>query len=149
MIAVIQRVTSASVEIKGETKSRVSIGGGYLVLVAVKKGDSCKDTEYLSGKIINLRLFPDDKGRMHFSIKDTGGELLVIPQFTLLGDVSGGLRPDFTQSELPQTAENMFNELCEKLTAAYKPVRKGFFGKHMTVDITNDGPVTIIIDSRK
>ena len=146
MRAVIQRVKEASVVIDGKVYS--NIGRGFLVLLAVEEKDTEKDMEFLLKKIPNLRVFEDENGKMNLSLKDIGGEMLVVSQFTLLGNVKRGLRPDFTRAERPDRAEKMYLEFVEKVREQGIPVKTGKFAALMEVKLINEGPVTIIIDSR-
>lgn len=146
MRAVIQRVKEASVVIDGKVYS--NIGRGFLVLLAVEEKDTEKDMEFLLKKIPNLRVFEDENGKMNLSLKDIGGEMLVVSQFTLLGNVKRGLRPDFTRAERPDRAEKMYLEFVEKVREQGIPVKTGKFAALMEIKLINEGPVTIIIDSR-
>ena len=146
MRAVIQRVKEASVVIDGKVYS--NIGRGFLVLLAVEEKDTEKDMEFLLKKIPNLRVFEDENGKMNLSLKDIDGEMLVVSQFTLLGNVKRGLRPDFTRAERPDRAEKMYLEFVEKVREQGIPVKTGKFAALMEVRLINEGPVTIIIDSR-
>ncbi len=145
MKAVIQRVKKASVSVEGEVIS--SIGKGLLILLGIQVGDTEEDIDYLSRKIAFLRIFERD-GKFNDSLMDIGGETLVVSQFTLLGRTERGNRPDFLLAEKPRRAEELFNMFCEKLSE-YVPVKQGIFGARMDVSLINDGPVTIIIDSRR
>ena len=147
MIAVIQRVSGANVEIDGKVYS--SISGGLLVLVGVKKGDTVSNADSLSGKIVNLRIFSDVNGKMNLSVKDIGGEILVISQFTLCTDNSkSGNRPSFTLAEEPEKANEMYEYFVSKLKTEYanEKIFKGVFSANMKVNIINDGPVTILLE---
>jgi len=146
MRAVIQRVKEASVVIDGKVYS--NIGRGFLVLLAVEENDTEKDMEYLLKKIPNLRVFEGESGKMNLSLKDVGGEMLVVSQFTLLGNVKRGLRPDFTRAERPERAKKLYLEFVEKVRKQGIPVKTGKFAAFMEVRLINEGPVTIIIDSR-
>ncbi|RLD13517.1 MAG: D-tyrosyl-tRNA(Tyr) deacylase [Caldiserica bacterium] len=146
MRGVIQRVKEASVVIDGKVYS--NIGRGFLVLLAVEEKDTEKDMEFLLKKIPNLRVFEDENGKMNLSLKDIGGEMLVVSQFTLLGNVKRGLRPDFTRAERPDRAEKMYLQFVEKVREQGIPVKTGKFAALMEVRLINEGPVTIIIDSR-
>ena len=144
MRAVIQRVRSCSVSIDGEVVSE--IGGGLLVLLGVAKGDSTTEIAALSDKILNLRIFPDDEGRMNFSVLDTGGELMVVSQFTLLADCRKGRRPSFVAAEEPALAEPLYEEFAAILASSGLKVATGSFGAMMTVNLENWGPVTLVLD---
>jgi len=146
MRAVIQRVKEASVVIDGKVYSNIE--RGFLVLLAVEEKDTEKDMEFLLKKIPNLRVFEDKDGKMNLSLKDIAGEMLVVSQFTLLGNVKRGLRPDFTRAERPERAEKMYLEFVEKVRKQGIPVKTGKFAALMEIRLINEGPVTIIIDSR-
>ncbi|MBC7329138.1 D-tyrosyl-tRNA(Tyr) deacylase [bacterium] len=146
MRAVIQRVDSASVFVEGELVS--SIGKGLLVLLGVEKGDSEKDAEYVVDKIVNLRIFEDESGKMNLSVRDIGGEVLLVSQFTLLASTRRGRRPDFTMAAPPEEAECLF-ALAVSLFQNYIPTKTGIFGRKMLINLVNNGPVTIILDSRE
>ncbi len=146
MRAVIQRVKEASVVIDGKVYSNIE--RGFLVLLAVEEKDTEKDMEFLLKKIPNLRVFEDKDGKMNLSLKDIAGEMLVVSQFTLLGNVKRGLRPDFTRAERPERAEKMYLEFVEKVRKQGIPVKTGKFAAFMEIRLINEGPVTIIIDSR-
>lgn len=145
MKAVIQRVISSSVTVNGEVHSH--IGKGLLVLVGFEKGDKREFVDFLADKLINLRIFDKD-GKMSLSVKDTGGEVLLVSQFTLAGDTSKGRRPDFTKSLHPEVAKECYNQLVSAVQRELGTdrVRTGVFGGRMVVSIENDGPVTIVID---
>jgi len=142
----LQRVTQASVSIGEERVSQ--IGRGLVVLVGVAQGDTEKDARYLVEKTVNLRVFPDDAGKLNLSLLDINGELLAVSQFTLLADTRKGRRPSFTQAALPGEAQGLFNSFVEIAKAAGLKVATGRFQQHMLVEIYNDGPVTILLDSR-
>jgi D-aminoacyl-tRNA deacylase len=146
MKAVIQRVTKASVAVDGREVSR--IGSGLAVLLGVGKEDTIKDVNFLAEKIANLRIFEDEAGKMNLSVLDVGGEALVVSQFTLLGDCSKGRRPGFDKAAPPDTAESLYNEFVEMLRACGAPVKTGRFQAKMLFEIANDGPVTLILDTR-
>lgn len=145
MRAVVQRVTKASVEINGS--EHAAIGPGLVVLAGVAGGDEDADVTYLADKVANLRVLADDAGRMNRSVLDTGGEVLLVSQFTLIADTRKGRRPSFTGAEAPDRAAKLIDDLGEALTARGVPVRSGVFQAEMEVALVNDGPVTIIIDS--
>ena len=147
MKALIQRVTGATVSIAGQEVGR--IGRGLVVFVGVAAGDREQDIDYLVPKIVNLRIFADDAGRFNLSARDTGGELLLVSQFTLLADTRKGRRPNFTQAAEPKDAERLFNLFAEKTRATGLRVATGRFAGYMQVEIHNDGPVTILLDSRE
>lgn len=147
MRAVLQRVSKASVDVEGESIG--SIDEGLLVLLAVHGDDTDEDLDYIYDKTVNLRIFTDDEGKMNLSLKDIGGSLLVVSQFTLYGDVRKGRRPSFTESSGPDLADHYYQEFIKKAKADEIPVETGEFGAHMEVNLTNDGPVTILLDSSK
>jgi D-tyrosyl-tRNA(Tyr) deacylase len=147
MKAVIQRVDRASVSVDGNEVSR--IGGGLLVLLGVEKGDSEKDADFLLDKIIHLRIFEDGEGKMNRSLLDISGELLVVSQFTLLADCRKGRRPSFTDAAEPATATRLYEYLLFKAKEKVPRVGQGQFQAMMKVELVNDGPVTIVLDSRR
>jgi D-aminoacyl-tRNA deacylase len=147
MIAVIQRCKSASVEIEGKTHNE--IGYGLLVLLGIKKGDDESNTHKLSQKILDLRIFDDDKGIMNHSVKDIKGELLIISQFTLCADNGkSGNRPSYINAEVPEKSDPMYQYFLKHTRENYAEdkVKDGVFGADMQVKLINDGPVTIILD---
>jgi D-tyrosyl-tRNA(Tyr) deacylase len=144
--ALLQRVTSASVSIDGTTVGRIDTG--LCLFVGVANGDSEKDADYLVSKMVNLRIFADEAGKFNLSLLDIGGELLLVSQFTLLADARHGRRPGFTDAAPPEEAERLFNVFVEKSRATGVRVATGRFQAYMEVDIRNDGPVTIMLDSR-
>jgi D-tyrosyl-tRNA(Tyr) deacylase len=147
MRAVIQRVSSASVTIAGQTKA--SIQRGLMVLLGIEEGDSADDIDWLSGKLVRLRVFNDDQGVMNRSVQETGGEILVVSQFTLLASTKKGNRPSYIRAARPETAIPIYKMFLNQLAAALgKPVASGEFGADMQVALVNDGPVTILIDTR-
>lgn len=146
MKVVIQRVTSASVTVDGNSISK--IGCGFLILLGVQQGDDEKDLEYLVKKTAGLRIFKDENQHMNLSIQDLGGEALVVSQFTLCADTHKGRRPSFIHAAPPEMAEQMYQQFCEQLKTAGVPVQTGKFGAMMDVSLINDGPVTIILNSR-
>jgi D-tyrosyl-tRNA(Tyr) deacylase len=148
MRALIQRVNRGSVSIDGKIYS--SIGRGMVILLGVKNGDTEQDAKYLADKCSNLRIFDDESGRMNISVKDIGGEVLVISQFTLYGDTRRGNRPDFTSAAKPDIAEKLYNKFVEYLKQNLEEdkVKTGIFRAMMEVEIINDGPVTIIVESK-
>ena len=146
MKAVIQRVSSASVSVDNTQIS--SINNGFLILLGVQRGDDEKDLEYLVNKTAGMRIFKDDKQHMNLSIKDVNGEALVVSQFTLCADTHKGRRPSFIHAAPPEIAEQMYQQFCEQLKVSGVPVQTGKFGAMMDVSLINDGPVTIILDSR-
>ena len=145
MRAVVQRVSSAEVQVEGRMVGK--IGGGLLVFLGVGKEDDEKDLKYLSEKIWGLRIFQD--GKMNLSLIDAGGELLIVSQFTLYGDVRKGKRPSFTDSAEPKIAEKFYEEFIKMSVDKGIKTEKGIFGAEMKVSLINDGPVTILLDSKK
>lgn len=147
MRIVVQRVLRASVEIEGKAVS--SIGKGLLVLVGVENGDSEEDMKWLVGKTAALRIFNDDAGVMNRSVQDVGGDVLAVSQFTLTASTRKGNRPSYIRAAGHDLAVPLYEKYCEELSAALgRPVGRGVFGADMKVSLVNDGPVTIIIDSR-
>lgn len=147
MRAIIQKVTRASVTVENELVSE--IGNGYMVLLAVKETDDKDDLSYIKRKISNLRIFEDTEGKMNLSLKDTGGEILLISQFTLYGDARKGNRPSFTESAGLEKANDYYEKLRDELIDEGFNVKTGKFQAHMEVSLVNDGPVTIILDSER
>ncbi|HHX10650.1 MAG TPA: D-tyrosyl-tRNA(Tyr) deacylase [Firmicutes bacterium] len=147
MRAVFQRVRSARVVVDGEQVS--AIGPGALVLLGVGKDDTEKDVTYMAGKIAGLRVFSDEEGKMNLSLLDISGEVLVVSQFTLYGDVKKGKRPGFDQAAPPQKGEELYLKVVEELQGMGLTVKTGVFGANMQVELVNDGPVTILISSKK
>lgn len=145
MRAVIQRVSGARVEVEGETIGE--IGQGLLILLGIHSDDKLTDLHYLVDKIANLRIFADKAGKMNLSLLDIGGSALVVSQFTLYADTRRGRRPGFSAAAAPQQAESLYEQFCAALRAQKIPVATGSFGADMDVHLTNQGPVTIIIDS--
>lgn len=146
MNAVLQRVATAGVSVDGNEIAR--IGRGMVILLGVGKDDDARDASGLAEKIANLRIFEDQDGKMNLSILDTGGEALVVSQFTLLGDCRKGRRPGFDAAAAPEMAFTLYNEFVEMLAVFGVPCAKGQFQAKMLVDIQNDGPVTFVLDSR-
>ena len=144
MRAVIQRVSEASVSVAGDVVG--SIEGGYLVLVAVEPTDTTADAEALVRKVAELRVFPDQSGRMNRSVTDVGGSVLVVSQFTLAGSVKKGRRPSFTGAADPSVAEPMVDFVVEAFRSSGVRAESGRFGANMDVSLVNDGPVTFVID---
>lgn len=145
MVALIQRVKRAHVEVDGETVG--AIGPGLLVLLGVKTGDTEAEADWLVGKLSRLRIFPDSEGRMNRSVLDTGGEALVVSQFTLYGDTRKGNRPSFVAAAPPEEADRLYRYVTAQLAAVLgRPVSTGVFGAHMDVHLVNDGPVTLWIE---
>jgi len=147
MRAVIQRVSEASVSI--DKSSTGAIRSGLVVLLAIEESDSLTDIEWLSGKIVRLRIFQDHAGVMNRSVQDVGGDILLISQFTLFASTKKGNRPSYSRSAKPDLAIPLYEEFISKLTQQLgKPIQTGKFGAHMVVSLSNDGPVTIILDSK-
>lgn len=147
MRAVVQRVTSASVVVNEQEVS--SIGPGLLVFLGVGKNDKDEDTAYLAEKIVNLRIFEDQENKMNLSVKDIGGEILAVSQFTLYGDCRQGRRPGFSDAAPFQTADLLYQLFVRKLSEQGIAVKTGIFREHMNIKLENDGPVTMMLDSRK
>jgi D-tyrosyl-tRNA(Tyr) deacylase len=145
--AVIQRVTRASVTVEGRVAGE--IGAGLLVLLGVSKTDNPESASYLAEKIANLRIFSDEAGKMNLSVLDTAGSALVVSQFTLYGDTRGGRRPSFIQAAPPEEANRLYQEFVKSLRLLGMKVETGVFQAHMQVELVNDGPVTILLDSEK
>lgn len=144
MKAVVQRVQNASVVVDGKTIS--SIGKGYLTLLGVAKGDTDEQLQKLMQKILALRIFPDEAGKMNLSLKDVGGEHLIVSQFTLLGDASKGNRPSFVGAEAPERANALYEKALEISSSQGVKTQGGQFGADMKVSLLNDGPVTLILE---
>ena len=147
MKALLQRVSEASVSVAGEVVG--TIGQGLVIFVGVANGDTEKDVQYLAQKTVNLRIFADEEGKFNLSALDTKGELLLVSQFTLLADTKKGRRPSFVEAALPKRAEELFNYFVEQTRTTGLKVETGRFQEYMHVEIHNDGPVTILIDSRE
>lgn len=147
MKAVVQRVKKAFVEIDGA--ERREIAAGLVILAGIGPKDSEADIEYIANKISGLRIFPDESGKMNLSVRETGGDILVVSQFTLYGNTRKGKRPDFTDAAPPEKAKPLYEAFVEKLKFTGLKVRSGEFGAYMVVEIHNDGPVTLIIESPK
>ncbi|MCQ2008516.1 D-aminoacyl-tRNA deacylase [Sporolactobacillus sp. STSJ-5] len=146
MRVVLQRVTRAQVDIDGKTVGRID--AGLLLLVGIKTGDTEDDLQYVADKLSGLRIFEDDGGKMNRSIMDTEGSILSVSQFTLYGDASKGRRPSFMEAARPEIAEPLYEAFNEKLRALGLHVETGVFGADMAVSLVNDGPVTLIIESK-
>ncbi len=147
MRAVIQRVKRAKVTVDGEVVSE--IGVGLLAFLGVADGDDEGDADYLADKVANLRIFPDDADRMNLSVRDVGGEVLAVSQFTLLADCRKGRRPSFVSACEPRRANDLYLYFCRKLHETGLTVAQGTFRAMMDIELVNAGPVTIILDSRK
>ena len=147
MRAVVQRVSKASVTINGQIRGAIETG--LLVLLAVEEADTPEDIEWLSGKIVRLRIFSDDQGMMNRSLQEAGGDILLISQFTLFASMKKGNRPSYSRAARPEIAVPLYEAFTRKLSEDLgKPVKTGEFGADMKVSLVNDGPVTIVIDSR-
>jgi D-tyrosyl-tRNA(Tyr) deacylase len=141
---VIQRVAEASVTVDGSIVGQ--IGPGMLALVGIEEADTREDVGVAAGKLTGLRIFGDDAGKMNLSVGDTGGSVLVVSQFTLLGDVRRGRRPSFTSAARPDHAKKMVERLVDEIRSAGIETSTGVFGEHMSVELVNDGPVTLVIE---
>ncbi len=147
MRAVLQRVSSASVEVDGQSVG--AIGQGLMILLGVEQGDTAQDVRYLAEKAAQLRIFEDEAGKMNLSVEDIGGELLVVSQFTLLADCRKGRRPGFSRAALPDSADALYRQFVELLRGRGLKVETGIFQAEMNVHLTNQGPVTLLLDSHK
>ncbi len=147
MRAVVQRVLQSRVEVNNETVSQID--KGLLVYLSVGRGDSIGDTEFMAEKLVNLRIFADDAGRMNRSLLDVGGAILLVSNFTLHGDCRKGRRPSFDGAAEPEFALQLYEKLIELIAGQGVVVEKGVFGEHMHISSVNDGPVTFLLDSRE
>lgn len=147
MRAVVQRVRAGSVSVDGCKVS--AIGPGLVVFLGVGKGDTSEDAAYLAGKTAGLRIFEDEAGKLNLSVLEAGGEVLAVSQFTLYGDCRKGRRPSFTEAAIPEEADTLYRQYIVDLQALGIAVCTGVFREHMLVQIENDGPVTIMLDSHK
>lgn len=147
MRAVVQRVIRSSVAVEGNITG--SIEKGLMVLIGVEDGDAEQDAAYIADKVTGLRIFEDENEKMNLSVKDVDGSVLAVSQFTLLGDVRKGKRPSFTRAAEPQEANRLYRRVIEYIEAHDVHVEEGVFQAHMLVEISNDGPVTILLDSNK
>jgi len=147
MRAVVQRVLRASVAVNDQIMGE--IGRGYMVLLGVETGDGEADMRYIADKVLNLRVFEDAQGKMNLALAEVGGAILAVSQFTLLGDARGGRRPSFIAAARPQEADALYQQAVEQWRAQGVVVETGVFGADMAVSLLNDGPVTILLDSRK
>ncbi len=145
MRALVQRVARAEVVVEGKVTGAIEVG--LLVLLGATHEDSESDVRWLAEKIATLRVFADSEGRMNLSLAETGGAVLVVPQFTLYGDARQGRRPEFTAAARPEVAEPLFESFCSRLASAGLRVERGVFRQHMEVSLMNDGPVTLWIES--
>lgn len=146
MRAIIQRVSKAKVEVENEVTGEID--KGFLVLIGVEDADTEEDCDYLVRKIVNMRIFEDDNQKMNLSLKDVGGDLLSISQFTLHANTKKGNRPSFVDAAKPDFANELYEQFNEKVRNEGVRVETGIFGAHMDVSLTNDGPVTISLDSK-
>jgi D-aminoacyl-tRNA deacylase len=147
MRAVVQRVSRAQVRVDGTVTG--SVGRGLLVLLGVARGDGPDDARAMADKLAALRIFEDPDGKMNLSVAEAGGGLLLVSQFTLLGDARKGNRPGFSDAAPPEEANALYQAVCDLVRARGLPVAQGVFRAHMEVELVNDGPVTILLDSRK
>ena len=145
MKAVVQRVKQTRLSVDGKTVSEIPFG--LTVFLGVKVGDTEKEAAYLAKKIAGLRIFEDENGKMNLSVKDVGGEVLLVSQFTLYGDASHGNRPSFTLAERPERAEPLYEFTVQELSSYGVTVKKGVFGADMKIEQFNDGPVTILLEA--
>ncbi|MGD8703240.1 MAG: D-aminoacyl-tRNA deacylase [Desulfosarcina sp.] len=146
MIAVVQRVTSSRVRVDGAIVG--AIGPGINLLLGVAEGDGPTDAEYLAAKVANLRIFEDEQGKMNRSLIETGGQMIVVSQFTLLGDCRKGRRPSFVKAADPETARRLYRHFVDQVEKLGIDTQTGRFGTMMQVEILNDGPVTLLVHSR-
>jgi len=147
MRAVVQRVKKSNVTV--DDKITGKIGQGLMVLIGVEDGDSEKDADYIADKVCGLRIFEDEQGKMNLSVEDIGGEVLAVSQFTLLADARKGRRPSFTKAAAPDEANALYRKVIDKIESKNINVEEGVFQAEMMVEIHNDGPVTILLDSNK
>lgn len=147
MKALLQRVSKASVSVTGSVVG--SIDKGLVVFLGVAQGDTQRDAQYLAEKTVNLRIFPDSESKFNLSVMDTGGEILAVSQFTLIADTKKGRRPSFSDAAPPEEAEDLFESFLSYLRSSGLKVECGRFQQHMLVEIHNDGPVTVMLDSRE
>ena len=147
MSAIIQRVSEAEVVVDNEVTGKIQ--QGLLVLLGVEEGDSQKDCDYLADKVAGLRVFDDAEGKMNLAVTDVDGKLLVVSQFTLLGDCRKGRRPSFVDAAPPEIGQQQYEAFCQRIREQGIDVETGRFRSHMQVQLVNDGPVTLMLDSRK
>ncbi|GAB5045889.1 D-aminoacyl-tRNA deacylase [Thermodesulfovibrio sp. TK110] len=146
MIALLQRVIRAYVEIEGKKASE--IGRGILVFIGIEKEDTERDAQYLINKIVNLRIFEDKSGKMNLSVKDINGEIMVVSEFTLAGDCKKGNRPSFDRAMPPEEAEKLYRYFVDAIKKTGIPIKEGVFRSYMHVSLVNEGPVTFILNTR-
>lgn len=146
MRALLQRVSRCSVSVEGREVSRT--GPGLLVLLGISALDDESDADFIVGKTVSLRVFDDLEGKLNLSLSDVGGELMVVSQFTLYGDARKGRRPSYVKAAAPERAQELYEIVCEKFAAAGFPPARGVFQAHMEVELVNDGPVTLFLESR-
>ncbi len=147
MRALVQRITYSTLKVDGEIIAKT--GKGLIVYLGVKKGDSEEEVEYVAKKVAGLRVFEDEDGKMNLSVKDVGGEILAVSQFTLYGDTKKGFRPSFFEAEEPNSANELFELFKEKLNANNVSVKSGIFGADMKIEYLNDGPVSVIVEKER
>ena len=145
MRAVVQRVRRAEVRVNDSSVGKIDIG--LLIYLSVSKGDTTRDAEYISEKLVNLRIFADDAGKMNRSVRDVGGSVLLVSNFTLHGDCRKGRRPGFDEAAKPELANDLYKKVASLITNRDISIEKGVFGEHMQVTSVNDGPVTFLLDS--
>ncbi len=144
MRGLIQRVTQAAVSVDGAVVGQIDTG--VLLLLGIERGDTLAETTRLLDKVLNYRIFPDVSGRMNLNVREAAGGLLVVSQFTLVADTNKGLRPSFTPAATPEQAQLLYHAFVAALKGCHAPVATGVFGAHMQVSLTNDGPVTFLLD---
>jgi D-tyrosyl-tRNA(Tyr) deacylase len=144
VIGLLQRITEARVDVNGETIG--AVGAGLLVLVGIQRGDSEKQADRLLERLLSFRVFPDAEDKMNLDIREVGGGLLLVPQFTLAADTRNGSRASFTAAAPPDVSKELFNYLVDKARESHEPIGTGQFGAHMLVSLTNDGPVTFWLE---
>ena len=145
MRALIQRVSQAQVQVAGDTTGAIT--QGLLVLLGLRQGDTLQDVQYLASKIVTLRIFEDEQGKMNRDVREQQGSILVVSQFTLYADCRKGRRPSFTQAAAPALAQQLYEAFQAEVARLGVPVAQGTFGTHMAVSLVNDGPVTILLES--
>ena len=145
MRALVQRVERASVAVEGRVSG--AIGRGLLVLLGATHDDGAREASWLAGKLTTLRIFADAEGKMNLDVRESGGAVLVVPQFTLYGDARRGRRPEFTAAARPEVAEPLFERFCRELEGQGVRVERGVFRAHMRVELVNDGPVTMLVET--